>query len=405
MDFRPSYTPEQETFRTEVRTWLEAHVPQVKGDRDSDENYAKYRQLGRDLGAKGWLRPTAPKEYGGGGLNFEQSVILYEEMDGQGVGLPPYYDSGGWLGGASILVWGTEEQKKRLLPPIFTGEVVTWQLLTAPEAGSDLAATQTDAIRDGDDYVINGTKVFVGGSHTPDMLWTFTRTDPNGPRHKNVSWFMVPANLQGITIRPMDLLGDGGEGAGSAVKNTVYFENVRVPSRNLVGGVNNGWQVATTHLELEHGGGGSIGRNKWFERAIEWSKTQQRNGRPLLEDPEARDRLADIFVWTEVARLFGLRNYWMNRTHQPMSYEGSQSSYYRKLRGLEITTALQDLFGPASLITGGDFDFSDGTLDAYHRSAITSLHPGGTADVQKVLMARRMGIGRDVAEEAGKTVE
>src|SRR3990172_7370876 len=113
VDFRPSYTPEQETFRKEVRSWLDAHVPQVKGDRDSDENYAKYRQLGRDLGAKGWLRPTAPPQYGGGGLNFEQSVILYEEMDSHGVGLPPYYDSGGWLGGASILVWGTEGEKQR----------------------------------------------------------------------------------------------------------------------------------------------------------------------------------------------------------------------------------------------------------------------------------------------------
>jgi alkylation response protein AidB-like acyl-CoA dehydrogenase len=405
VDFKPSYTAEQERFRAEVEAWFQDHVPDVVGDRDSDENYAKYRQLGRDLGAKGWLRPTAPPEYGGGGLSFEQSVVLHEVADAFDVGLPPYYDSGGRLGGASILVWGSEEQKRRLLPPIFKGEVVTWQLLTAPEAGSDLAGTRTDAIRDGDEYVVNGTKIFVGGSHHPDQLWTFTRTDPKGPRHQNVSWFMIPADLPGITIRPMELLGDGGEGAGSAVKNTVYFENVRVPMRNLVGGENNGWQVASTHLELEHGGGGSIGRNKWFGRAVEWAKTQQRNGRPMIDDPEARDRLADIFVLSEVSRLFGLRNYWMNRTHQPMSYEGSQSSYYRKLTGLEITTALQDLFGPASLITGSDFDFSDGTLDAYHRSAITALHPGGTADVQKVLMARRMGLGRDRAEEAGKTVE
>ena len=139
--------------------------------------------------------------------------------------------------------------------------------------------------------------------------------------------------------------------------------------------------------------------------ALEWSKTQQRNGRPIIEDAEARERLADIFVLTEVSRLFGLRNYWMNRTHQKMSYEGSQSSYYRKLAGLEITTGLQELFGPASLINGGGFDFSEGALDSYHRSAITSLHPGGTADVQKVLMARRMGLGRDEAEAAGKTVE
>ncbi|TAK74903.1 MAG: hypothetical protein EPO16_10135, partial [Dehalococcoidia bacterium] len=185
----------------------------------------------------------------------------------------------------------------------------------------------------------------------------------------------------------------------------VYFEDARVPARNLVGGANNGWQVASTHLELEHGGGGSIGRNKWFERAVEWAKAEKRGGRPLIQDPEARDRLADIFVLTEVSRLFGLRNYWMNRTHQKMSYEGSQSSYYRKLTGLDITTNLQELFGPSSLINGGNFDFSKGALDAYHRGAITSLHPGGTADVQKVLMARRMGLGRDEAEAAGKTVE
>ena len=405
MDFKPSYTPEQEAFRKEVRAWAETHVPKTEGDPDSLENYQKMRQVGRDLGAKGWLRPTAPKEYGGGGLNFEQSVILNEELGSMGIGLPPYYDSGGWLGGASILVWGTEEQKKRFLPPIFKGEVVTWQLLTAPEAGSDLAGTHTDAIRDGDDYVVNGTKIFVGGSHLPDMLWTFTRTDPTGPRHKNVSWFMIPTNLPGITIRHMDLLGDGGEGVGASVKNTVYFENVRVPAKNLVGGVNNGWQVASTHLELEHGGGGSIARNKWFARAVDWAKTQQRGGRPLIQDSEARDRLADIFVLTEVSRLFGLRNYWMNRTHQPMSYEGSQSSYYRKLTGLDITTNLQELFGPSSLINGGGFDFSEGALDQYHRSAITALHPAGTADVQKVLMARRMGLGRDEAEAAGKTVE
>ena len=405
MDFKPSYTPEQEAFRKEVRAWAETHVPKTEGDPDSLENYQKMRQVGRELGKKGWLRPTAPKEYGGGGLNFEQSVILNEELGSMGIGLPPYYDSGGWLGGASILVWGTEEQKKRFLPPIFKGEVVTWQLLTAPEAGSDLAGTHTDAIRDGDDYVVNGTKIFVGGSHTPDMLWTFTRTDPTGPRHKNVSWFMIPTNLPGITIRHMDLLGDGGEGVGASVKNTVYFENVRVPAKNLVGGVNNGWQVASTHLELEHGGGGSLGRNKWFGLAVEWAKKQQRSGRPLIEDAEARDRLADVFVLTEVSRLFGLRNYWMNRTHQPMSYEGSQSSYYRKLTGLDITTNLQELFGPSSLINGSAFDFSEGALDAYHRSAITALHPGGTADVQKVLMARRMGLGRDEAEAAGKTVE
>src|SRR5205814_3092069 len=143
------------------------------------------------------------------------------------------------------------------------------------------------AIRDGDEYVINGQKIFVGGSHGADNLWTITRTNPTGERHKNLSWFMIPANLPGITIRPMDLLGDGGEGIGASVKNTVYFDNVRVPRSYLVGGENNGWQVASTHLELEHGGGGSVGRNRWFERAVQWSRELKRNGKPMIEDPEA----------------------------------------------------------------------------------------------------------------------
>src|SRR5712691_7414191 len=113
MDFSPSPdTPEQDAFRKEVRAWLDEHAPKVHGDRDSDENYVKFRQLGRDLGAKGWLRPTAPKIYGGGGLPLEQAVVIYEELGVHGLGAPPYYDSGGGLGGASILVWGTEEQKK-----------------------------------------------------------------------------------------------------------------------------------------------------------------------------------------------------------------------------------------------------------------------------------------------------
>ena len=135
MDFVPAYTPEQEQFRTEVRDWLAGHVPKVEGDLDSPENYKKFRQLGRDLGAKRWLRPTAPPEYGGGGISVEKAIVLAEELDRYGVSNPPYYDSGGRLGGASILVWGTEEQKRRFLPPIFKGDVVTWQLLTGPEAG------------------------------------------------------------------------------------------------------------------------------------------------------------------------------------------------------------------------------------------------------------------------------
>jgi len=405
LDFEPAYTPEQEAFRGEVRSWLAEHVPVVEGNPDSDENYPKYREFGRQLGERGWLRPTAPVEYGGGGLSVDNAIVIGEEIDVYDLGLPPYYDTGGTLGGASILVWGTDEQKLRMLPPIFKGEVVTWQLLTGPEAGSDLAGTQTDAVQDGDDYVINGQKIYVGGTHGADYLWTITRTDPEGKRHENLSWFLIPADSPGITITPMELMGDGGEGVGRGHKNTIFFDDVRVPASNLVGGENNGWKVATTHLELEHGSGGRIGRNRWFDRARQRAMGLKMAGRPLLDDGNARDRLADVFVKTEIARLFDLRNFWMNRSHVEMTYEGPQASYFRKMAHLATAQSIMELVGPYALTNDPRWDTSEGQLDAFMKSSIVDLHPGATADIQKVIMARRIGIGRQVRERAGRTAE
>ena len=161
MEFEPKYTEEQEDFRQEVRHWLRDNVPPsiVHPVDSSDLTYEQYqlrRDLGRKLGDEGWLWPAAPKEYGGGGLDVDHAEVLEEEVDNYGLSLPPYYDSGGRLGGNSIMVWGTEEQKQEFLPKIFKGEIRTWQLLTEPEAGSDLANAKMAARIDGDDYVING---------------------------------------------------------------------------------------------------------------------------------------------------------------------------------------------------------------------------------------------------------
>ena len=142
------------------------------------QDYLKQRKLGRDLGDQGWLYPTYPKEYGGGGLSPEEALIIEQELDGYRINLPPYYDSGGKLGAASIMVWGTEEQKSHFLPSIFRGRVRTWQLLTEPEAGSDLANVKTTAHRDGDDYVLNGQKIFVGSTHGADWSWMLVNTSP-----------------------------------------------------------------------------------------------------------------------------------------------------------------------------------------------------------------------------------
>jgi alkylation response protein AidB-like acyl-CoA dehydrogenase len=407
MDFEPTYTPEQEEFRQEVRQWLKENVSSdITHPPDSinitEEQYQLRRALGRKLGEKGWLWATAPEEYGGGGLSLDHAVVIEEEVDSYGLTVPPYYDSGGRLGGASIMVWGTEEQKQAFLPPIFRGEVRTWQLLTEPEAGSDLANAKMSADRDGDEYVINGQKIYVGSSLGADYMWTITCTDNEAPRHQNLGWFMIPADLPGITIQPMDLLISGGEaGAGSGVKNTVFFDNVRVPAFNLIGGENEGWKVATTHLELEHGTGGRIARNWLVDHLFEYCRENKRNGQPLTKDPEVRDKLIDIYVEAEIARLFNLRNYWMRHSKADITYEGPQASYWRKMSGLRMSQSILDILGPSALTYDSQWGAADGHVEAHQRSAIVAIHPGGTADIQKLIMARRIGIGREVREKAG----
>ena len=407
MDFEPRYTPEQEEFRREVNTWLMEHVPggmehpADPADLTRDQ-YQLRRELGRKLGDKGWLWPTAPKEYGGGGLDVDSAVVIEEEIDSFGLTLPPYYDSGGRLGGNSILVWGSEEQKHSFLPPIFTGKVRTWQLLSEPEAGSDLANVKTQAIRDGDEYVLNGQKIFVGSDHGCDYMWTITVTDPEAKRHENLGWFMIPSHLPGITIQPMDLLISGGEsGAGSGVKQTVYFDNVRVPAFNLIGGENEGWKVATTHLELEHGTGGRIGRNWLVDRLFDHCRTTERRGEPMTNDPDVRDRLIDVYIEGEIVRLLNLRNYWMRHSGANITYEGPQASYVRKTSGLRMAQAMLDILGPAGLTNDPELGAADGHMEAHSRAGIVAIHPGGTTDIQKVIMARRIGIGREVRERAG----
>ena len=408
MDFEPRYTAAQQAFRHEVSGWLDDNLPDgLEFPADSDDlsygGYLKLRELGRRLGAKGWLWPAAPARYGGGGLSIDQAIVIEEELDARGLSLPPYYDSGGRLGGASVLVWGDDDQKDRFLPPIFRGEVRTWQLLTEPGAGSDLAGVQMSAVRDGDDYVLNGQKVYVGSSHGAEMLWTIARTDPDGERHRNLSWFMVPTDSEGIVIQPMDLLITSGEGgAGTGTKNTIFFDDVRVPAFNLIGGENRGWQVATTHLELEHGAGGAIRRNRMVDRLFESAAALRRAGKPLSEDADVRDLMVDAFVEAEISRLFGLRNYWMRHTGREMAHEGPQHSLYRKQSGLRAAEATLKALGPYALTNDPKWDASDGHMEVFQRSSIVAMHPGGTAEIQKVIMARRLAIGRRSREQAGR---
>ena len=407
MDFELEWTPEQDAFRAEAREWIERNVPNVPDHPDPAKltraEYDLQREFGRKLGAKGWLYPTMPAEYGGGGLSMELAMILEEELDRYNMPLPPYYDTGGKLGSMAILVWGSDEQKDYFLPQMLRGEVRTWQLLTEPESGSDLASVRTTATRDGDEYVVNGTKIFVGSSHGAEYSWTIVVTDPNAERHANLGWLMIPMNLPGITVEPMDLLFVGGErGAASGIKNTVYFDNVRVPAFNLVGGENNGWKVAGTHLEIEHGLlRSAVREDPLTERVFEYARKAY--GTDHGVDPDVAERLVDFYIDSEVTRLLHFRNYAWRGQGRQLTYEGPQAYLYQKRSQLAKARAVLDIMGPQALVEApGEWAVAEGHVEAHQRAAIVDQHPGGTAEIQRVIIARRLGIGRSSREEPGK---
>lgn len=392
-----SYSAEQEAFRSHVQSWIGRHVPDelrfASEHGESAERYALRRELGRALGREGWLYPRAPRRYGGGGLSLDEAIVLVEEFGALELELPPYYDSGGSLGSTAILVWGTDEQKEALLPPIYTGEQRSWQLLTEPGAGSDLAAVSTQAVRDGDDYVLTGTKVFIGSDHGCDAHWTIVRTGAPDARHQNLSWFMIDADTPGITVQPMELI-------GGSCKQAVYFDGARVPAERLVGGENNGWKVASTHLELEHGMRTDHLIGTRLDRAWHAAARVAQAEPSVLDDAEAVDRLVDSYVRKEAVRLLGLRNYELAMNQRPMTYEGPQAYLLEKKAQQHFADVLLDVLGAQALIDDGTRD--RGVVASFQATGILAMHGGGTAEIQKLVMARRMGIGRKEAETAGR---
>jgi alkylation response protein AidB-like acyl-CoA dehydrogenase len=296
-----------------------------------------------------------------------------------------------------LLKFGSEEQKREFLPPILHGDISVWQVLTEPQGGSDVATCLTRAIRDGDNYVVNGQKVLVGYHHAPDYLWTLVCTNPSGKRHENLSWLYLPGSLPGITIQPMHLM--------MGIKNAVFFDNVRVPAKYLVGGENNGWQVAHTHLELEHGGGGEegAGEDPLIERVIQYCREHDVDGKPLIEDPIVRETIAEIMIDLHTIRRFAQRIFWHRYVKKPHSYGGPQFRYFQRLARLRNAERLQRIMGVDALIQNlsvhevEDFEYAV-------RSGPGMMHGGGTLDTDRLIVARRLGLGRPAKEKAPTTI-
>jgi alkylation response protein AidB-like acyl-CoA dehydrogenase len=404
MDFNvQTDPPEIVPFRKEVRAWLEENMRGAEhlrwsaswSTRENDEEYKFRRNLANKLGKKGWLFPMFPKEYGGAGLTMDHQMVLETELISYGLNLSHVFYTLARIVAPVLLKWGTEEQKREFLPPMTRGEISVWQVLTEPHGGSDVANCQTKAIRQGDHYVVNGQKVMVGHHLPPDYLWTLVCTNPSGNRHENLGWLHIPANLPGITIQHMYLM--------MGIKNAVFFDNVRVPAKYLVGGENNGWKVANTHLELEHGGDGRIGVDPLVERVVDYCRNTRIDGKAILEDPGVRDTIADMMIELNTLRRFNQRNFWHRFTRKPHPYGGAQQRYYQRMVRLRNGERLQQIMGCDALVQDltvhevVDFEYAV-------RSGPGQLHGGGTLDTDRLVFARRVGLGRPTTEKAPETI-
>jgi alkylation response protein AidB-like acyl-CoA dehydrogenase len=390
MDFALHYTEEQELFRQDVRAWLEENIPgNMKRPIDGDDVTTEMRQFWmekhRDMAKKGWLFPTYPKEYGGGGLTADHETILDEEF---GRARYPRAYSNTYAFG-SLIVWGTEEQKQKFLVPLLKGEKTAWQRLTEPQGGADLANVTSRAVRDGDDWIVNGQNIFISCHGDEDYFPGVLLTDPEAPRHRNLGFFMVPNHVPGLEIRKMNLLNGHGQ-------NVIFMDNVRVPGDHLIGGDHQGWQVMQTLLEAEHGGRGrAFPRNEVLDNLMGFVKKTQSNGSTLGSAPLIQQASMGAYIDAHINGLLLKRTYWMYQNHMEMKGESNAANVFDRLSDLRIAMTVREIMGIyAFLGTKEPGAPHGGAEEVNQRAKAGQRHLGGSNNIAKVILARRIGISR-----------
>ena len=392
-------TPEQAAFRREVRTLIEERLPQRYkqmaatggyGERqwefDRKSPDAEARQAAIDwhaaLAERDWVAPHWPKEYGGGGMSSMEQFVLNQEM--ARAGAPPVGGSGLAMLGPTLITHGNDEQKARYLPPMLRGEVTWAQGYSEPGAGSDLASLQTRAIRDGDEFVLNGQKIWTSGAHTADAIFALVRTEPEAPKHRGISFLLIDdIKAPGISIRPLTDLG------GRHYFNEVFFEDVRVPVRNLVGEMNRGWYVAMTLLDFERSNiGGAIGAKRTLGRLMEQVKADPILRRRLASST-LRHEIAQRYIETEVMYQFSLRIISMQNRGQIPNDEASMAKLFNSELSQRVAQTCMQVLGLRGQVIEGEDESSFGRL---YLGMVPATIRGGTSEVQRNVIATR-GLG------------
>ncbi|MCK9520488.1 MAG: acyl-CoA dehydrogenase family protein [Dehalococcoidia bacterium] len=389
MDF---HLPEEtRRWRDELRQFLREELP--PGFQGSDDYFDKAEQLPfarqfmRKLGERGWLAPAFPKEHGGMGKTPIEQMVLNEELAWHRA------PAGGRLFTLGIvaptmLIHANDEQKARWLPPIAKGEHWYCQGFSEPESGSDLASMQTRAVRDGDDYVITGQKIWTTNGHAADRMILLARTDPDAPKHKGISAFIVDMDTPGISVQGIDNI------AYRRDFNQVFFEDVRIPAANLMGGENRGWYVAATTLDFERSNIAAIsGARRTVHDLIQWAQQPRPGGTRPWDNARVHSQLAELYIEAEVGRLIAYRTAWLQSKGEVPNYEASIGKVWMAKLGIEAGNTGVNLLGLHGQLKGGqELAPFDGRVEESYLLAVAGPIGGGTAEIQKNIIAQR-GLG------------
>ena len=394
MDFGD--TPEEAAFRAEARAWLEANAP-AKGSpeafdhmsspgRDPEEEKAvadRARAWQARLAGGGWACLDWPKEYGGRGASTVEAIIFEEEQSRFGVSRSMFMAALD-MAAPTLMSWGTDEQKRRFLDPIRQGQMIFAQLFSEPNAGSDLAGLQTRAVRDGDEFIVNGQKVWNSYAHLADWGILLARTDSDVPKHQGLTYFFVEMDTEGLDPRPLRQM------TGGAEFNETFFDNVRIPVENVIGGINNGWAVAQTTLNSERAAVGAQTSVVDVPTLVELARQKGQ-----ADDPAVRQGLAEAWIRSEVLRYLGMRVY----TALSQGTEiGPEASIMKILTGDHIRDTSQtalELLGPEGML-------NDDVWVMRMVSHFAHKIGGGTPEIQRNVIGERiLGLPREPRADKG----
>jgi len=338
MDFE--FTPEQEKFRQELKDFLEDELKQGTFQPSCDAWIQGYSpEFTKKVSQKGWIGLTWPEEYGGKGRSHIDRLILTEEMLRYGAPAACHWFADRQIGGG-ILRYGTEEQKREILPKIIAGEAYVGLGLSEPEAGSDLASLRTRATEDGDDYIVDGQKMWTSCGMFMNYLYMVARTDPDAPKHRGISEFIFPTDLPGVTITPtIDI-------TGSTAWAEVFFDGLRIPGKCLIGEKNRGFYQVVNQLDYERAGLERLmGNYPLFDAIIEFVKETKKNGKPLSGDTLIRQKLAQLQVEFEIGRLLTYKVVMVMEEGRAPNVEASMAKAYSTSFERRLASVTMDILG------------------------------------------------------------